>query len=447
MMHFIINWFNHLIENKLTRRILKNTGYLFSATGITAAISLIQGILVARLLGVNNFAILGIITLFTSVINRLVSFRMGELVIKYVGQYTESGDQEQAAAIFKAAALVEIIASLVAYILLVLLAPLGAKYLAKDSTLTPLFIIYGITILVNFISESSTGLLQIFDRFRNMAGLLIAQSVFTLAIITIIFFSGGGLKAVLLAYLGGKAIGGIGLSIAAMLEASHKWGRDWWRTPINSLREKKRELTHFAINTNISSSISLITKDSEILWVSYFRNTLETGYYKLALNLANMIQMPVSPMPRATYPELSREAAHESWGNFRQIMRHGSYIAGGYSALITILLIILGRPLIRLVYGEDYLPAYPALVILMVGYLIANTIYWRRPALLALGRPDFPTKLNLILAGLKIAGVILLVPKYGYLASAALLAGFYVLNSLISYVKINAILSERENTG
>lgn len=445
-MHPIINWFNHLVENKLTRRIIKNTGYLFSATGITAGISMLQGILVARLLGVNNFAILGIITLFTSVINRLVSFRMGELVIKYVGHYTEAEDQKHAAAVFKASAMVEILASIAAYLLLVLLAPLGAKYFAKDAALAPLFIIYGVTILVNLISESSTGLLQIFDRFRNMAGLLIVQSVFTLVIITIIYFRGGGILAILLAYLAGKAIGGIGLSIAAVLEANRQWGRGWWSTPVTLLRDKARELTHFAINTNISSSISLITKDSEILWVSYFRNTFEAGFYKLALNLANMVQMPVSPMPKATYPELSREAARESWGNFRHIMRQGSYIAGGYSTIVTVALILLGRPLIRIVYGEEYLPAYPALVILLVGYLIANTIYWRRPALLALGRPDYPTKLNLILAGLKILAVILLVPKYGYLASASLLAGFYVLNSLFSYLKVHSILKEKEKS-
>jgi len=444
MMKSSYDWLKRLSENNLTRRIIKNTGYLFSATGISAGISMLQGILVARLLGVNDFGILGIITLFTSVINRLISFRMGELVIKYVGHYSEIGDEERAAAVFKASALLELFASVAAFGLLVLLAPIGASYFAKDANLTPLFIIYGLTILVNLISESSTGLLQIFDRFRGMAGLLVAKSVFTLAVITLIYFNDGGLLAILLAYLGGKAIGAFGLSIAALIEANRQWGRDWWRTPINLLRSKARELINFAIHTNISSSISLITKDSEILWVSYFRTPLEAGYYKLALSLANIVQLPVSPLPQTTYPEFSREAARGRWNNFRHIMRQGSYIAGGYSLVATLGLLILGRPLIRIVYGEEYLPAYPALMILLVGYLVANTFYWRRPALLALGRPDFPTKINLILAGLKIIGVILLVPRYGYLASAALLAGFYVLNSLISYWKVRSLMINRE---
>lgn len=225
-MNTIQKWLRRLSENQLTSRILKNTGYLFSATGIAAAISMLQGILVARMLGVDGYGVLGIIILFTSVINRLVSFRMGELVIKYVGEFSEAGEQDHAAAVFKASALVEIAASIIAFALLVVLAPLGANYFAKDASLTPLFIIYGLTILVNLISESSTGLLQFYDRFRGMAGLLIGQSLFTLILVAIIYLNGGSLLAVLLAYLGGKAIGGFGLSITALVEAAGNGGRD-----------------------------------------------------------------------------------------------------------------------------------------------------------------------------------------------------------------------------
>jgi hypothetical protein len=38
--------FNRFFENPLMRRIYKNSGYLFSATGVAAVISLLQSILV-----------------------------------------------------------------------------------------------------------------------------------------------------------------------------------------------------------------------------------------------------------------------------------------------------------------------------------------------------------------------------------------------------------------
>ena len=151
--------FNHLFGNELIQRVVKNSGYLFSATGVAAALSMVQSILVARLLGVTDFGILGTITLFTSVVNKFASFRMSELVIKYVGEYTVAGDEIRAAAVFKTAGILETLTSVFAFGLIWLLAPLGAQYLAKDVGMTFWFVLYGLIVLANFMAESSTGLI------------------------------------------------------------------------------------------------------------------------------------------------------------------------------------------------------------------------------------------------------------------------------------------------
>ena len=64
-------------------------------------------------------------------------------------------------------------------------------------------------------------------------------------------------------------------------------------------------------------------------------------------------------------------------------------------------------------------------VILLVGYTFVNIFYWNRVALLSLGRAVFPTIINFTGMILKVAAIFLLVPNYGYLAFAALLAGYY----------------------
>jgi O-antigen/teichoic acid export membrane protein len=435
---------SRLFKNELVRRMVKNSGYLFSNNGFSAAASMLQGILAARLLGAAGFGILGTITLFTSVINNFVSFRMGELVVKFVGHHTEHDDPRSAAAAFKLAAIFEMLASFIAFGLIVLLAPMGARYFAKDPSMAPLFVLYGLVVLANLIAESSTGLLQIFDRFRRLAGLGIAQSCVTLGLIVITYVSHGGLAGILIAYMAGKALGALGITVAALIEASRRWGAGWWRTPISLLKPSFRELASFAISTNISATISLVTKDSELLWVSFLRGPTEAGYYKLALALANLVQMPVDPLPQATYPELSRQVARSQWDNVRYVLRQGSRLAGAYSLGAALILTLFGQFLIRFLYSPEFLPAYPALLILMAGLVIANIFYWRRVALLALGRADYPAKVNLVLAIAKVIGTLALVPVYGYLASAALLSAFYWLGSLATVWKIHLLISERE---
>lgn len=440
-----MNLLKRVLDNSLLRRVLKNSGYLFSATGVSAFLGMLQSILAGRLLGVETFGVLGVITNFASVVNKLASFRMSELVIKHVGRYHEQGDVQRAAAVFKAAALGEMLASLLAFALIWLLSPLGARYFAKDADLAPWFVFYGLAVLANLIAESSTGLLQLFDRYRRMALLHVAQSLATLTLIVLAFVTGGGLPQVLLAYLVGKVAGALGLTIAALREATRRWGRGWQRVSLGLLRPEAGELARFALNTNLSASLSLINKDSELLWVSLFRGPLEAGYYKTALAIINIIQLPVSPLPQATFPELSRAAARGDWGAMRRLMRQGSLLAGGFTLVVGLSLALLGKPLILLLYHEsDFLPAYPALLILLVGYLAANTLYWARHALLALGLAGYATRVNALVTAVKTAGVLILLPTVGYLGSPIMLAVSYWLGTGLSARRAQRELDERQ---
>jgi O-antigen/teichoic acid export membrane protein len=427
---------SRLLENELLRRIVKNAGYLLSATGLSAVMSVFQSILAGRLLGPANFGILGAITQFTSVTNRFASFRMNELVVRYVGHYQEEGDPQRAAAVFKVASFLEIGGSLLALALIWILAPLGAQFFAQDASLAPWFQIYGCIVFANFIFETASGLLQIFDRFRIMAVATVLQSAITLVLIIVIFIAKGGLTIVVIAYMIGKITYSLTISIAALVEARRAWGSGWWRTPISILKSERRSLLTFAFSTNFSSTISLVAKDSEVLWVSAFLGPAQAGYYKVAMAITNLLQLPVSPLPKATFPELTREIARENWDNVRYILKQGSRLAALYSVPVTLGLAIFGRWVLSVTYGYEYLPAYPAMLVLIFGYTFVNIFYWNRVALLSLSRPVFPTVVNFVGMLLKLSAIFLLVPIYGYLAFAALLSAYYFFTVGIASIRV-----------
>ncbi|MFC2029020.1 lipopolysaccharide biosynthesis protein [Chloroflexota bacterium] len=431
-------------ENPILRKLARNFGYLFSSNMISAALSMVQGIFSARLLGVAGFGILGTITIFITVINKLTSFRMGELVIKYVGEFHENDDNQRAAALFKAAALTELLASLVAFGLVCLVAPFGAQYFAKDAGLAPWFIVYGLIILANMISESSTGLLQFFDRFRRMAGLNVLQSVVTLGLIILAWWQDTGLLGVLVAYLVGKVISAVGLTLAAQVEAVRRWGVDWWKTPLRLLAPHSRDLLRFAVSTNLSSSLSLISRDSGILWVSFFSSPTQAGYYKLAIALTNYIQLPIAPMPQATYPEMSRAVARKNWLDFRYLMKTGTRLAGAYSILVALGLVLLGRPLIEYLYTSSFLPTYNGLLIMLIGIVFGNSLYWARSALLSLGMADHATRVNFLITILSVAGLVFLLPVYGFIGSALVLSFGSLLGNSLVILRVRSELNKQE---
>src|SRR3990172_6386647 len=100
--------------NPLFRRMLRNSGYLQLPNRLAAGGGILQVALAARIIGVEGLGIIGLVTDFATNVNRLTSFRMGQLVVRYVGEYGAADDEDRAAAAFKAAGLIEIASSLVA---------------------------------------------------------------------------------------------------------------------------------------------------------------------------------------------------------------------------------------------------------------------------------------------------------------------------------------------
>ncbi len=416
-----------LWRNPLLQRVIRNSGYLFTASTAAAVLSMGQSALAARLLGAAGFGVLGIVTQFATVINGLTSFRMSQLVVSYVSEFLAKGDDRRGAAVFKAAGLAEIGSSVVAYGLLAALAPLAARYLApRDPANTGLYLTYGLIILANLMAETSTGLLQVFNKFSILAAITVGQSALTLVLIAGVFMGRGGLLGVLLAYLIGKAVWALAITGAAIWQARAHWGPGWWRAPLSILADRSGELIRFAVNINVTSTLNLVTRDSELLWLSAFSTPEQVGYYKVALAIRNILITPVDPLISTTYREVSREVAEKRWKNVRYLLRSGSLLSAAWTVPASLGLAVLGRWVIALLWGPEFGPAYPSLMILLVGLAVVNIFYWNRNVLLPLGMPGYPTIVHLVAALLKIAGIFLLVPRWGANGMAALLSAFYL---------------------
>jgi len=411
------------------KRVVRNTGYLFSAQAISAAMSMGQGILAARLLGVVGAGYVGIITQFASNINRLTSFRMGELVVSYIGEFDAKGRNRHAAAVFKAAILAEVGSSLIAFTLVVALAPLGARIFAHDPGLTGLFIFYGLSVLANLMYESGNGLLQYFNQFRTIAIVTVVQSLLTLLLIIVVFIVDGGIESVVLAYLVGKIVLAVSISGAALWHARAQWGAGWWRVPLSLLSDRRRDLIRFAVSTNLSGTLKLVTRDSEMLWLGAFSTPLQVGYYKIAKAIINILITPVTPLISTTYREVAREVANRHWINVRYILRSGSVISAVWTLPASIGLVIFGKWIVAL-YGLEFLPtSYMNLLILLVGVIVVNIFFWSQSVLLPLGLPEYPAKVLFAVAVFKIIGTILLVPLWGANGMAVLLSGYFLATS------------------
>jgi O-antigen/teichoic acid export membrane protein len=329
--------------------------------------------------------------------------------------------------VVKAAGMLEAFTALIAFTILLLLAPLAAQYIIKDPGTVGMVTLYGLIILANYNTETATAVLNIGGHFRSQAVVNLIQSIVVTLLIVIAFFNKGDLLQVLTAYMIGKFILGLGTSALAMHYMQPTFGRGWWKSPLRGI-EDWREMLKFVINTNLSGTINLFIRDSEVLWVGYFLTPLFAGYYKFGLAVMNVILMPITPFIATTYPEINRTIARQDWGKLRGLLKRTSFIAAFWTVGCGVGLVLVGPWFLNWFKDGAYLPSLPAAIILLIGYGTANIFFWNRNLLLAFNRPDFPLKASFWAGLVKTALMFFLVAPLGYLAQAGLMSLYFLIS-------------------
>ena len=434
----IVSWIKEKLraiwDHPRIQRIFRDSSWLFSSNMVTMVLGIVQSSLSARLLGVYDFGLLGVITNFASTINNLFSFRMGEVVVKYLGDFLEEQDTNKAGALIKAAALIEAAFATLAFVFLCLVAPLGARLLAKDASFAGVFIFYGVIILANMFYETSFGVIQVLGLFKGQAIINSIQSAITALIIIIAFILEGNLETIVFAYFVGKLVLGISPVFLASRGLTKKLGRSWWKAPLRDMPEW-REMLHFGVGSNLSATVNMIVRDSELLWISYFLSPAEAGYYKVAVAINRYILLPINPFIQTTYPEINNYIRNKMWKPLRAFLRKITTVSGLWTLACAVGLTVFGKLAIRIYAGDEFLPAYPAMLILLIGYGLANIFFWNRSLLLSFGDSLYAFVAMLIAGLVKIFGGFILVPQNGYLAEAALFSLFFVLSVSMNLVR------------
>ena len=426
MISFFQKIYSGLREDILFKRVIRNSSYLFSTNTISAVLGLVQGIFVVRLLGDTGYGLLTVVMDFASNTNRLLSFRMSEVVVKYVGEALAHENKERAAALVKGIGLTEALTSVAAYLVLLILSMWGAQTFAHDSSVVDLFRFYGLFLLANLVYETAVGVLQTTDKFKLVAHANFYQSIATTLLIVSAFILKLGIAGILIAYLSGKTIAAIMIAISAFRELNSKLGSAWTRAPLSLLTDWK-SILRFAFSTNLNGTINLFARDNIRLYLAMLlpKDLLgQVAYFKLATSLVNLVMLPIEPFTWPTYAEITRTVAQKQWQATRTLLKQVSTLGGVWTLLAGGGLVASGWWLIPFLYGAEMAPAYAGLVILLAGYAVANVFNWNRPLLLALGYPVYPLMVAAITGAIEIILIFVFLPGSNYLVGTAIFSAY-----------------------
>jgi O-antigen/teichoic acid export membrane protein len=435
--------FSSKISNDpLLNRVIRSSAKLFSTNTISLGLSVLQGVMVARLLQPEGLGLLRVVMVFASTVNSLFSFRMSELVVRYGGEYLGHEEKDKMSALVKTAGLVEALVSLLAFLVVMATAGLAQKYFTESTGIAWMFSLYALGLLANFNVETSTGILQVSHKIELQGVFNLVQNIIATLIIGAAFLWNGTLALVLGAYLLGKIILGLGMFMAAQIQLHRILGAGWWKISLSKLHSV-RELIRFAVSSNISATIIKIFRESELLWVAFFLPTGMVGLYSVAYTIVSFVAVPADPLISTTFPEINRLVVQKAWPELRDFLRRITKLSFAYNLVLGAGLVLLGRWVILIYAGGKFLNAYPALVALTFGIIFNYVLFWNRPLLLSLGLPDFPVWVTLIVGLVKVSLAFWLIPKYGILAAGALLSFYYITS--VGMMAIRGLKEIRQN--
>jgi len=436
-------------DDHLLRRVVKNSSYLFSSNVISTVLSFVQTVIAVRLIGVTNWGLVATIQTFASNINRFLSFRMSEVVLKHLGPSLADDKKEEAAVLVKAAGLTEAFMSIVAFLILLLLTPWASRVFARDISTARLFVFYGLILLSNLVYETSTGVLQATHRFDRLARVNLVNSIITITVIsgTYILYRWGGLiayshlvEAILLAYVLAKTYVGVSQVVLATRELNHVLGRGWWQVSLRTL-PGKRSLFSFALNTNLNGTVNLFFRDNIPLYMANLLSTTAVGYFKIAMTFIIPITLILDPFIAPTYAEISRTIAKFQWNTTLRLLKRITAITGGVVLAIWTGWALTGWWIIPTLYKRQAIPVYPLLLILIAGYGFASVFQWNRSLFLSLGKAGYPVLISTLVGTIELALIFTLVPRYGYLMMAVILSGYFIIS--IGFITLRGLWAVR----
>jgi O-antigen/teichoic acid export membrane protein len=169
------------------------------------------------------------------------------------------------------------------------------------------------------------------------------------------------------------------------------------------------------------------------------------GYYRLATSLINMVMLPIEPFIWPTYAEITRTIASRQWQTTRKLLKQVSTIAGAWTLLAGGGLAALGWWFIPFVYGSEFAPVYQCVLILLLGYVVANVMNWNRPLLLALGHPVYPLMTAVVTGTIEVLLLFVLLPGGNYLTGAAIFSAYLAVSILWNVLRGFSILKQEES--
>lgn len=408
----LLSWFERLCSLHLPHSSLRRTlvmGVSWSVVGeiVLRGLSLLAGIIVARLLGKHVYGQWGVILGIASVFGSLGGLGMATAAAKYVAELKKN-DVPRAGRILSLILLVGMVGLSVTSITCLCLAKLVAYRLYNAPELSVPLMVASIMLFCIMGTLILQGVLAGFEDFREIARISMIQGVVLFATLVLLTYWLGLVGAVM-----GMAISQ-GTAMCLYLVAIFKQCREYGiRISRIDMCKELRIIWHYAAPGFLTSSVM---HPANMLSQAMVANTQGgfggLGGYNAAAYWRELVLFIPRAAKRITLPMLSKLKGDNDYKRFRKALWANIAVNGGIALAVALPLMILSPWILRL-YGPDFAQDWDIFVVVVaIGVLQAIRGVFSQ-LLACLERMWYHFAFHFLWGIIVLSGSYIMIPKFG----------------------------------
>lgn len=417
----------HWLKDDSFRSLVKNTSYLGLSKVVAAVAGVATMAFAGRALGLVEFGLLVLVASYAQAASGLTKFQSWQLIIRYGGAALTSGDS----ATFKRSVGfglgLDITSGLVGMAAAMLLLPWIAPWTGIHEDMVSTALIYCL-LVPTMGAAAPIGVLRALDRFDLISWQGTSYPIFRAVLAGIGWWQGWPLPAFIAVWF----VTDLGGDLFMWFLAGRELRRKGMLEGIRPTLETKGlpGAWPFAIQVNVHSSLLSAWGPVARVIIGGLLGPASAALYRVASSLADSAQKPADLLGKAYYPEVVRMdlKTKQPW----RLMLRGTAMVTAIGTVAVVAVLLLGEWILGTLFGPEFTPAYPVLLVLIGIPLLWTVGFPLIPMLYALDRPDAPLKARAVGTVVYFAIIAPLCWRFDVAgAAAALLLGNLVIVALL----------------
>lgn len=383
---------------------------LWGGEGILLLVSVAQSIVVARVLGVNDFGVAALIMAVPMMVFVFLDPQSEEAVIRFMAQARSDGEPPYAWDVVRLAYRIDLLLALIGVAVVGVISQVGVAAVGVPDDHGPLLLVSALGAAAHAPSTTARAALTSVERFGVIAGATSSGAVVQ-AICSVAGTVLGGLTGFVVGSSLGMALTS-GIFLAAAAPVRHATGAERASGPLR-MNGRTREILRFMVVTELTTLSSSLVKHLDVLVLGAATGTQSVGIYRLARSVSTPVGAILRPLQLVTYPRMEALGSRGEPDAMKEEIRR--YLLTVCLPLVVAGCIALGSVpvVLPLLAGAAYSASVAPAMVLGAGSVVAVAAFWVRPAALALRRETTMFAISLGMTVLTVAGYLLVAAPYG----------------------------------